>query len=348
MPVLSAEELRRAGERLLSACGATGAEAGMVAGELVEASLRGLDSHGVVRLVMYADHVRDGTIVPGAPITIARETPGVVVVDCGRGFGIVGAHRMVDIVAGKARGMGIACAASLRLNHVGRLGACAEALAEDGLFGLATVNSPRHGHFVSPWGGREGRLATNPIAWAAPTSGHPIVADMSTSMIAEGKIRILMQEGKPAPDGCILDADGKPTTDPRRFYGPPRGTILPFGSPALGYKGFGLGLLVEILGSALAGVPLGSEGQPAPYGNGLFLLAIDPEAFGGRDRFRGLVDDLAAYVSSSAPAPGTDGVILPGALETATRDRRMREGIPVAEETWKQIREAGRRSGIEL
>ena len=348
MPVFSAEELRRTGSRLLAACGASEEEAGLVADELVESSLRGLDSHGVVRLVMYADHVHEGTIRPGTPVTIVKENPSTALVDCGSGFGIVGALRMVEIVAEKARATGLACAASLRLNHVGRLGSCPEKLAARGLFGLATANSPRHGHFVSPWGGQEGRLATNPIAWAAPTAGSPLVMDMSTSMISEGKIRILMQEGSPVPEGSILDADGAPTTDPRRFYGPPRGTILPFGSPRLGYKGFGLGLLVEILGSALAGVPLTPPEQPSPYGNGLFLLAVDPEAFGGRERFRQLVSEFSAYVASSAPAPGTDGVILPGALDAAARERRLQEGIPVAEETWQQIREAGRRAGIEL
>jgi uncharacterized oxidoreductase len=348
VPVFSAEDLRRAGSRLLAACGASEEEAGLVADELVETSLRGLDSHGVVRLAMYADHVRDGTIRPGAPVAIVKENACTALVDCGAGFGIVGARKMVEIVAEKVRVTGLACAASLHLNHVGRLGSFPERLAAKGLFGLASTNSPRHGHFVSPWGGREGRLATNPLAWAAPTDGPPIVMDMSTSMISEGKLRILLQEGSPVPEGSILDADGVPTTDPLKFYGPPRGTILPFGSPRLSYKGFGLGLMVEILGSALPGVPLTPEGQPSGYGNGLFLLAIDPEAFGGRSLFRQLVSEFAEYVSTSAPAPGTDGVILPGALDAATRERRLREGIPVAEETWRLIWDAGRRAGIEL
>jgi uncharacterized oxidoreductase len=172
--------------------------------------------------------------------------------------------------------------------------------------------------------------------------------DMSTSMISEGKIRILMHEGKPVPEGSLLDAAGAPTTEPMGFYGPPRGTILPFGSPRLGYKGFGLSLLVEILGSTLAGVPLDEPGQTAAYVNGLFLLAIDPDAFGGRERFRGLLAELFAYVSSSPPAPGTDGVVLPGALDFRTAEKRRRDGIPVAEETWRLIVEAGRKAGVSL
>jgi uncharacterized oxidoreductase len=297
---------------------------------------------------MYADHVRDGTIKPGAPVTVVKESASTALVDCGGGFGIVGALKVVEIVAEKARASGLACATSLHLNHVGRLGSFPEKLTARGLFGLASTNSPRHGHFVSPWGGREGRLATNPLAWAAPTDGAPLLMDMSTSMIAEGKIRVLLQEGLPVPEGSILDADGSPTTDPGKFYGPPRGTILPFGSPRLGYKGFGLGLMVEILGSALAGVPLDPPGAKSSYVNGLFLLAIDTEAFGESRVFRGLLQELFDYVSSSPPAPGTEGVVLPGSLDLRTRETRSREGIPVAEETWRLIVEAGRSAGVAL
>jgi len=348
MPTFTAEELRDAGTRLFRACDAPEEDARLVAGELVEASLMGLDSHGVARYPMYVAQALDGTIRPGAPIRILRETAGTAIVDCGGNFGIVAGHRMAEIVAEKARGPGIACAVSRRCNHVGRLGAFPQRLARDGFFAFATVNSSRHGHFVSPWGGREGRLATNPLAWAAPGEGTPVVMDMSTSMIAEGKIRILMQEGAQLPEGCILDAEGEPSTDPRKFYGPPRGTILPFGSPRLGYKGFGLGLMVEILGSALAGVPLDPPGAKSSYVNGLFLLAIDTEAFGESRVFRGLLQELFDYVSSSPPAPGTEGVVLPGSLDLRTRETRSREGIPVAEETWRLIVEAGRSAGVAL
>jgi hydroxycarboxylate dehydrogenase B len=348
MPVFTAAELRDTGRRLFQAVGAPPGEAALVADELVDASLMGLDSHGVARFPMYVDQALDGTVKPGAPITVVRETDGTAVVDCGSNYGMVGGRRMVEIVRQKAERTGLACAVSLRCNHVGRLGAYPQRLAEAGLFGLAAVNSSLHGHFVSPWGGREGRLATNPLAWAAPGEPHPVVMDMSTSMIAEGKIRVLMHEGKPLPEGAVLDAGGAPTTDPSRFYGPPRGTILPFGSPRLGYKGFGLGLLVEILGSTIAGVPLDAKGAKPSYVNGLFLLCIDPGALGGRERFRGLLDELFDYVGSSAPAPGTGGVVMPGHLDFATAQARATSGIPVPDETWRLIGEAGRKAGVAL
>ena len=187
----------------------------------------------------------------------------MAVVDCGFNFGPVAAARMVDIVCEKADRSDIAFAVSRNCTHIGRLGGVVQKVAERGFFGIATCNSSKHGHWVVPWGGREGRLATNPMAFAAPTSGDPVVLDMSTSMISEGKVRVLMNQGLPVPEGCIQDADGKPTTDPNHWYGPPKGTILPFGSE-LGYKGFGLSLLVEILSGMMAGEPA----SDAPYING--------------------------------------------------------------------------------
>jgi uncharacterized oxidoreductase len=348
MPTFSHGDLRDVGARLFRACGAPEEEARLVADNLVDASLMGLDSHGVTRFPQYVEQALDGTIKVGAPVHIVRETTGTAVVDCGNNYGMVGGGRMVEVVSAKVRGPGIACAVSLHCNHVGRLGAYPQKLAEEGLFAFATVNAHRQGHWVTPWGGREGRLATNPLAWAAPADGHPVVMDMSTSMIAEGKIRVLMHQGKPLPEGCVLDADGAPTTDPKHFYGPPHGTILPFGSPRLGYKGFGLSLMVEILGAALAGVPLPEEGEDPGYVNGLFLMAIDPAAFGGKDRFRDLLAEVFTYVASSPPAPGADGVILPGELDFRTAEKRRAEGIPVADETWRLIREAGLKAGVTL
>ena len=167
---------------------------------------------------------------------------------------------------------------------------------------------------VLPWGGREGRLGTNPIAYAVPTGGRPVVADFSTSVAPEGKIRFYRNEGKTVPDGWILDADGKPTNDPNAFYGPPRGGILPLGAGA-GHKGFALGLLVEILGSALAGI---SSRDPERFGNGVCFIVVDPSAFCPLEEFRRLMDETVAYIKSSRPAPGFDEVLVPGELEFRT------------------------------
>ncbi len=344
MKRFSAQYLRTIGVQLFVACGATEDDAAIVADELVDASLMGFDSHGVMRYVQYVEQVLSGKIKPGAPIRIVKETAGTAIVDCGFNFGMVSARRMVGIVVEKAQTGSLACVVSRNSNHVGRLGSYAAKVAEQGFFCLATANSSKHGHFVVPWGGREGRLATNPLAYAAPTSGHPVVLDMSTAMISEGKIRILLQQGQAVPPNCIQDADGFPTTDPHAFYGPPRGTILPFGSEQ-GYKGFGLSLLVEILSGIMAGEAVSEDSM---YINGLCLIAINPEALCGLERFRALMDDMSAYMVSTPPALGYDEVVMPGTLDYRVRNRRLAEGIPVAEETWRQIAETARKVGVSL
>jgi uncharacterized oxidoreductase len=338
------EKLRQVGTDLFVACGAPDEEARLVADELVEASLLGLDSHGAMRFSQYADDARTGKIKPSAPTRIVKETANSAIVDCGFNFGPVTAVRMVDIVCEKARDSNMATVVSHNCHHVSRLGSYTQKVAERGFFGMAFANSSKHGHFVVPWGGREGRLATNPISYAVPTSGLPVVMDMSTSMIAEGKIRVLRDKGSTIPPNAVLDAGGNPTDDPDLFYGPPMGTIRPFGSE-LGYKGFGLGLLVEIMGGLLAGC---ASSEDLPYINGFCILAINPESFCGADRFRDLVDDLSGYVTSSEPAPGSNEVVMPGTLDFRVREKRLVEGIPLPQRSWDLIVEAGQKVGVNL
>ena len=304
----------------------------------------GLDSHGVMRFTQYLDAAAEGRICPGAPLTVLKETATTAMVDCGFNFGPVTATRLTKIAAAKAKQSNVACVVSRNSQHVGRLGSYVQKLAAEGLIGLAFANSSKHGHWVAPWGGSQGRLATNPLAYAVPTSSDPIVLDMSTSMIAEGKIRVLLAGDRPLPPGCVRDAAGSPATDPKEFYGPPRGTIQPFGGE-LGYKGFGLALLVEILGAMLAGQ---DSSLDLPYINGLCLIAISTEAFCGSEVFRSLADSLCRYVTSCPPAPGFDEVIMPGTLDFRARRRRLVEGIPLPEATWKDIVACARRLGVSV
>ena len=146
------------------------------------------------------------------------------------------------------------------------------------------------------------------------------------------------------PDGWILDAEGKPTNDPNAFYGPPRGGILPLGAGA-GHKGFAVGLLVEILGSALAGL---SPRDPERFGNGVCFIVVDPSAFCPLEEFRRLMDETVAYIKSSPPAPGFDEVLVPGELEFRTRRRRQETGIPVDPATLESMREHGARLGVDV
>jgi uncharacterized oxidoreductase len=338
------EVMTRVGAALFAAIGAPAEEALLAAQGLTTSSLMGHDSHGVLRIPEYLDVAARGRIVPGAPMRVEYRSATTAVVDCGRNFGHVGAHRAMEVAMRLAREQKTACVITHQCNHVGRLGAYVQAAGEQDLIALATCNTPVYGHYVLPWGGKEGRLGTNPIAYAVPTGRDPILADMSTSVAPEGKLRFYLNEKKPVPPGWILDAAGRPTTDPSAFYGPPRGGILPLGGSA-GHKGFALGLLVEILGSALAGIP---ATDPDWVGNGVCFFLIDPQAFLPLAQFKGLIDALVAYIKSSPPIPGVEEVLVPGELEYRTLRRRSVEGIPVDEVTWEAIVKHAGKLGVDL
>ena len=332
------------GVALFTAAGATPEEARSAIDALIVSSLMGHDSHGVIRIPEYLGYLAKGLIVPAAPITVERTGPGSAIVDCGFGFGAIGAERAILEGVSIAKEQRTATVITQRCNHVGRLGAWVQLAAEHEMVSIATCRSALYSHFVLPWGGREVRLATNPIAWAAPTTGDPIVADFATSVAAEGKVRFHRNEGKPVPDGWILDSAGNPSNDPNDFYGPPRGGILPLGGNA-GHKGFALGLLVEILGGALAG--LGCQ-DPEGFGNGVCFIVIDPSAFVPPDVFRRLMDETVAFMKSSPPVPGVDEVLVPGELEFRTMRKRRQLGIPIDDATLQVMQEEGRQLGVDV
>jgi hydroxycarboxylate dehydrogenase B len=342
--IFSPQAVSELGVQLFTAAGASSSDARATVASLVTSSLMGHDSHGVLRIPEYLLQMAEGKIVADGVISVERTGPGTAIVDCGHALGPVGAHRAMEAGIEIAKEQRTACVITRRCNHVGRLGAWVQLAADQGLLALATCNSPVQGHFVLPWGGREPRLATNPIAYAVPTSGDPVVADFSTSVAPEGKIRFYRNEGKPVPDGWILDSSGQPTNDPGAFYGPPRGGILPLGASA-GHKGFALGLLVEILGSALAGI---SPQDPHVTGNGTCFIVIDPSAFCPLDVFRKLMDDTVAYMKSSSPAPGAAEVLVPGELEFRTLRKRRQEGIPVDATTLRGLHEHGQRLKVDV
>jgi hydroxycarboxylate dehydrogenase B len=306
--------------------------------------LMGHDSHGVIRIPEYLGFVADGSIKVGATHIVERTGPTTAVVDCAHGFGAAGAEKAIRVGIDIAAENGTACVTTRCCNHVGRLGAWVTLAADAGLIGLATCNSPVTGHYVLPWGGRDGRLATNPIAYAIPTGGLPVVADFSTSIVAEGKVRFYRNQGKPVPDGWIVDAEGKPTNDPSAFYGPPRGGILPLGATA-GHKGFALSFLVDVLGSVLAGF---STQDPTLFGNGVCFIVVDPARFCPLEVFRQRASEMVAYIKSSRPAPGFKEVLVPGELEFRTMSQRQKDGIPIDPATIAAMVEHGARLGVDV
>jgi hydroxycarboxylate dehydrogenase B len=343
MPAFRPDSLRLFAQKIFEACGTPAADAAIVADHLVSSNLCGVDSHGVIRIPQYVHEIREGSIVPGAPLQILQETETTAVVDGAWNFGPVVAHRAMEIALEKALRHRTAFVVTHRCGHAGRLGTYAELAAEKGCFSFAVCNSPIHGHFVLPWGGREPRLATNPLAYGFPSNlGHPVVADFSTAATPEGKLRVYRDQNKPLPPDWIVDHEGRPSTNPQEFYGPPRGAILPFGGRA-GYRSYALALLVEILGGTLAGQHITVD-QP---GNGVAFMVLDISAFMPREQFLQSLREVRDYMKSSRPAAGFDEVMLPGEPEFLRKKEHEESGIVLAGATWAEILKAAESLGVE-
>ena len=353
MPLLDADRLKDICHRLFSASGASAEEAECVAERLVEANLMGHDSHGVIRVQQYLGAIDRGEIVPGADLEIVNETDASAVIDGHWGFGQVIATRAAEIAVVKARSVGLAAVTVRRANHIGRLGRYVEDVANHGMIGLLFCNPHGGGIGVAPWGGRRPRIGTNPLAAAVPMGPAPdsehdspemMVLDMTTSMVAEGKVRVKRNRGEQTPEGWILDADGKRTTDPNAFYGPPTGSILPFGGRS-GHKGYGLGIIVDLLAGALSGA--GTTRKPGTrIGNAALLIVLDIEQFVPQEEFAHTVTELARFVKSSALMDGFEEIILPGEIEQRQMASRQATGIFIEDETWEQITALGLKFGV--
>ncbi|MDB5306838.1 MAG: ybiC [Gemmataceae bacterium] len=337
MPIFPAATLTRLAQSLFEAAGVPAEDATVVARSLVDANLCGHDSHGVMRVPQYVEFIRTGTYKSGVPLTVLSETPAAVAADGNWGLGQVQAHRLLERVMPKAAGLGVAAGTLRNCGHTGRLGEYAEAAASENMAFFGAVNSHGAGRRVVPPGGTEGRISTNPICIGAPTSGEPVVLDFGTSAVAEGKVRVAFQKKELTPDGWLIDSTGKPTSDPAVLYAEPRGSILPFGGPQM-YKGFGLGLLLDLLCGGLSGGPCSSPAFPiAGQGNTLLFVVFNPALFGGVGHFLHQADGLIEYVRSCPPADGVSAITLPGDPERAAKQKRQAEGIAIPDGTWELI-----------
>jgi uncharacterized oxidoreductase len=322
--------------RIFAAAGSEDREAGLLAQHLVEANLVGHDSHGVLRVAKYVDWRRRGDVVPNRHATIVRDKGPVLVVEGNRGYGQAIAREATGLGIERARRDGLAAVAIRGCGHLGRIGAWAEQAAEAGLVSVHFVNTSGFGILVAPFGGSDRRLSANPIAAGAPRAGDaPIILDIATSAIAEGKIQVARNKGEKLPDGVVIDGRGRPTTDPEAFYAEPPGAIFPFG----GHKGFGLSLVCEVLAGSLGG---GASSHPANDSaarltNSMFSLLVDPDAFAGRDAYAADLARLARWVTASPPTEPGRAVLLPGDIERATAEERRRNGIPLDDTTIRDL-----------
>ena len=306
-------------EAVLTAAGTSPANARITAEALVAAEADGLGSHGLARLPAYADQARSGKVDGAAAPALEQVGAAALRCDAGCGFAFPAIARGLDAAQELLPAAGVVALAIRNSHHAGALGWAVERAAERGAAALAFTNSPAG---IAPWGGAKGVFGTNPIAFAAPRRGQaPLVVDASLSTVARGKLMVAAQKGEPIPEGWALDAEGRPTTDPKAGLA---GTMMPLG----GAKGAALVLMVEILAAALTGGQFGFEASsfftadgPPPRIGQLFLL-LDPERLGGADFTARLEVLLGAILAQ----PGTR---LPGDRRLAIRARAEREGIVI-------------------
>ena len=348
MPSFSTDNLSHITTDILVGAGTSPQNARLVATLLVEANVTGHDSHGVIRVPQYLDSVENEDIVPNAEVEVVAESPMTATVDGHWGFGQVTMTRAVETGLLKARQHGLAAVTVRNANHIGRLGSYVDDIARQGMIGFLFVNSVGIPAFrMAPWGGTEPRLSTDPLAVGIPRStGEPIVIDMTTSVVAEGKVRVKRNRDEPTPDGWLLDTAGKPTNDPHKLYADPPGSILPLGGAVAGHKGYGLNVAIELLAGVLSGT--GCIGKDGRQSNGVLLIILDVAQFLPLEEFYRESEVFIAHVKSSPPAAGFEAVLLPGEVEAKVKIQREHNGIFIEDGTWDQILEWGNKLGVEV
>lgn len=336
MPNISAPQLTRFAEEILLGAGVPQHKAAIVATSLVASNLRGVDSHGIQLLPFYIDALLAGEMDAAAEGRVVSESGACLTFDGQNGLGAWIADTCCRHAVRMAREHGMALVSARESNHFGAAAWWAQKMRDAGQIGIVMCNASP---LVPPWQGKEGRIGTNPICMAVP---GPWLLDMATTTVAAGRIFKAMINGQPEiPQGWAFDSEGVPTTDTAKAY---KGMLMPLG----GYKGSGLGLMVEILCSVLSGGAMSTElGGIRVRGrkvrNSQMFMAIDIAHFMPVEEFTARMEKLVGIIKSTPAAPGYDEVLVAGDPEWRTEAERLKNGIPIADGNWKSLCEAGTR-----
>lgn len=337
--------------------GCSSAEGSRIATRLSGANLRGHDSHGVIRVPRYANWLKDGVQIPDVKVDIKLENGILAVIDGKFGFGQTVGEQTVDIGIEKAKNNGVAITALQNSGHLGRIGDWAERAATQELVSIHMVNV-RGSLIVAPFGGIDRRMSTSPFCAGIPLDGddEPIILDMATSVVAEGKALVALKGGKPLPDDAIVTEDGDITGDPKPLYGETKQGMFPNPNEGPGalrafgnHKGSGLNFLMEMMAGALTGSGCaGTLNEPKrKFCNGMFSIYLSPEAFGHSDNtFVSEVRSYIEFLKSSRPTEPGGSVLIPGEKERQVMKERVHTGLPLAREAWGDILNTARDSGL--
>ncbi len=330
------ESLESFANAVLRGFGCDQNEADIVANHLILANSTGHDSHGIGMLPMYGAQVRDGNLICNQTPVFHDPVGAITVVDAKCGFG----HRMALIALDRAMQTmdehRVAVLGLRNSGHVSRVGTYSEYCASKGFVSIHMVNVVGHPPLVAPFGARAAGFSTNPISMAMPVDGQakPLL-DIATSTVAFGKIRVASNKGEKVPLGYLVDNEGVPTTDPDPMANSREGALSAFGD----YKGSGLGMFVELLAGALASDDTVATKEHIPEGvyNNMFSVIIDPAGFDSKDQVAKRTLEFYDYIKSKPAAKGVDEVLMPGEPEKISKADRDKNGIPVDDETMRQI-----------
>lgn len=336
------EDLKEFTQQVFISAGLPPDDAERVADVLVWANLRGIDSHGVLRIAEYLNNVDIGFMNPNPNIQILNETKAILFIEADHAFGpVVTIFAMKEVVK-KAKEVGIGWALIRNTTHQGAMGYYVLMPVQQGLAGIASVASPPT---MAYYGSRAKGLSPAPIAIAVPAKRHkPLLLDMATAVVAFGKIFLARDKGVPIPEGWALDKDGNPTTDPNEAA-----MMVPFGGP----KGSGLSLMLECLSGVMADNPrlepnlMGKEPNPLNLQNS-FVAAIDIGQFTDVESYKEHIDNLIDGLKDLPKAEGFSEIFVPGEPEDRICEERMRDGIPLPQGTVQNLRNAAEKYEVEL
>ncbi|MGI8563442.1 MAG: Ldh family oxidoreductase [Candidatus Dormibacter sp.] len=332
MPTFAATRLGQFAEGVLTAMGLIDDEARLVAGCLVEANLRGVDSHGLLRLLQYADAVERREVNPRPVVRVERVQPSAALVDAGGGYGFRPAQIAMDLAVELATTSGAGLVGVRNSHHFGMTAIYAERAPAAGQIGIVTTNT---GPVMAPAGVTAPLVGNNPLAIAVPRRppAPPLVLDMALSGTAFGRIRLAAAEGRPIPPGWAHDRQGRPTVDSTEALA--ASLLAPMG----GHKGYVLSVMLEILTGVLTGSRFGLDAHAHSHlegGVGHLLIAVRPDLFVARERFLESVEELVAQLRA-APTAQEAQVLLPGEVEQRTREQRTAAGVPVSDELAERL-----------
>lgn len=338
-----ADELTAFATAVFASTGMRPGDAALIAGDLVKANLRGIDSHGISRIPMYMERLRRGLVNPRPEVKVTRVAGAVAQVDGDNGMGFIASDVAMNTACDIAGEMGIGLAGVHRSTHFGMGAAYALRAIERGFISLIFTNSSPA---IAMWGGRTPFLGASPIAAGIPGGKHPpFVMDMAMTVIARGKIRLAAMKGDPIPEGLALDIEGNPTTDAAKAF---EGVCLPFG----GIKGSVLGTLMDLMSGVLTGANFGGDvkslyfDHSEPQNVGHLFFALKPDLFLSLTDFGARMDEFYTRIKDLPRAAGVDEILLPGEPEARREAERRQNGIPVTANIIADLQAEGAAAGV--